>query len=76
MKTPSFTLTPKQWITRTNAIGLISKQGKNGGTFAHPDIACDFHMWLYPEIRLNLITYFRESQCEKAIEKVVSFNEV
>ena len=61
MKAPSFTVTPKQWITKTKAIGLVSKQGKNGGTLAHPDIAGDFHMWLYPEFRLTLIKYFRES---------------
>ena len=64
MKAPSFTVTPKQWITKTKAIGLLSKQGKNGGTLAHPDIAGDFHMWLYPEFRLTLIQYFRESNNE------------
>lgn len=55
MKTPSLTLTPKQWITKTNAVGLISRQGRNGGTLAHPDIAVDFHMWVKPELRMNLI---------------------
>ena len=55
MRTPAFTLTPKQWIARTNAVGLITKQGKNGGTLAHPDIAIDFHMWMKPELRMNLI---------------------
>lgn len=61
MKTTSFTLTAKQWITKTGAIGLTSKQGKSGGTFVHPDIACDFQAWLYPEFRLSIIKYFRES---------------
>jgi len=65
MRAPSFTVTPKQWITRTKAIGLVSNRGKNGGTFAHPDIAADFHMWLYPEFRLTLIKHFRENQKEK-----------
>ena len=41
-KTASFTLTPKLWIERTKAIGIVSKQGKSGGTFAHPMIACEF----------------------------------
>lgn len=41
-KTSSFTVTAKQWIDRTKAIGIISKQGKQGGTFAHPMIACEF----------------------------------
>lgn len=57
-RTPSFTLTPKIWIKETDAIGLISAQGKGGGTFAHPDIAIDFHMWLVPELRMNLIKVF------------------
>ncbi|MBS5047970.1 MAG: KilA-N domain-containing protein [Firmicutes bacterium] len=43
-KTPQFTLTPKKWIDLTNAIGIISKQGKSGGTMAHPFIVCDFEM--------------------------------
>jgi len=60
-KTPSFTLTPKQWISKTNAVGLISRQGKNGGTLAHPDIAVDFHMWMEPELRMNLVKWFRKS---------------
>lgn len=62
MKSPSFTITPKQWIRRTKSIGLFSKQGKNGGTFAHPDISIDFHMWLYPEFRMALIKLFRKNK--------------
>ncbi|MDR2514928.1 MAG: KilA-N domain-containing protein [Christensenellaceae bacterium] len=65
MKTPSFTVTPKQWIVRTKAIGLVSIQGKNGGTFAHPDIAADFHMWVKPGLRLALIEWVRENAGEK-----------
>lgn len=38
----SFVMTPKKWIGSTNAIGIISKQGRYGGTFAHPDIAFEF----------------------------------
>ena len=49
-------------------MGIISKQRKNGGMFAHPDIAADFHMWLYPEFRLTLIQYFRESKDEEDTE--------
>jgi hypothetical protein len=64
MKAPSFTVTPKQWITRTKAVGLVSNRGKNGGTFAHPDIACDFHMWVKPELRLTLIERVRENTGE------------
>lgn len=50
-----FTLTPKHWLERTGAIGITSKQGKTGGTYAHPDIACEFMTWLSPKFRLIMI---------------------
>ena len=49
--TNSFTLTPKQWIEKTKAIGIISKPGRYGGTFAHKDIAFEFGTWLSPEFK-------------------------
>lgn len=54
MQTSSFTPTAKKWITTTNAVGIISKQGNTGGTLAHRDIALDFQMWLNPEVRYEL----------------------
>lgn len=54
-KAASFTLTPKLWIRQTNAIGIVSKQGKAGGTLAHPIIACEFASWLAPEFKMLLI---------------------
>ena len=54
-KTASFTLTPKLWIDQTKAIGIVSKQGKNGGTFAHPMIACEFALWIAPEFKMQLL---------------------
>lgn len=51
-KAASFTLTPKLWIEQTKAIGVISKQGKSGGTFGHPMIACEFASWLVPEFKM------------------------
>lgn len=54
-KTVSFTLTPKLWIDQTKAIGIVSKQGKNGGTFAHPMIACEFASWIAPEFKMQLL---------------------
>ena len=59
MRSSSFTLTLKQWITKTGAIGITSKQGKNGGTYAHPDIACEFNMWINTAFRLDVIKKFR-----------------
>ena len=55
----SFYLSPQKWIETTNAIGIISKSGNNGGTFAHRDIAFEFASWLSPEFKLYLITEFQ-----------------
>ena len=57
--TNSFTLTPKQWIEKTKAIGIISKPGRYGGTFAHKDIAFEFGTWLSPEFKLYLIKEYQ-----------------
>jgi len=51
----SFTLSPKKWIESTQAIGLISKAGRNGGTFAHKDIAFEFASWVSAEFKLYII---------------------
>lgn len=51
----SFTMTTKQWIDQTNAIGLVSKQCRNGGTLAHPVIACEFMLWLSPAYKLTFL---------------------
>lgn len=55
----SFYLSPQKWIETTGAIGIISKSGNNGGTFAHRDIAFEFASWLSPEFKLYLITEFQ-----------------
>jgi hypothetical protein len=54
----SFYMSPQKWIKETNAIGIISKSGNNGGTFAHNDIAFEFASWLSPEFKLYLIQEF------------------
>jgi len=55
----SFVLTPRQWIDTTNAIGLISKSGRYGGTYAHKDIAFEFASWISVEFKLYLIKEFQ-----------------
>ncbi len=55
----SFILTAKQWIQRTGAIGLISKAGRYGGTYAHKDIAFEFASWISVEFKLYLIKEFQ-----------------
>ena len=57
----SFYISPQKWIRTTDAIGIISKSGNNGGTYAHPDIAFEFASWLSPEFKLYLITEFELS---------------
>jgi hypothetical protein len=55
----SFILTPKQWIKKTNAIGIVSKAGRYGGTYAHKDIAFEFASWISAEFKLFLIKEFQ-----------------
>jgi hypothetical protein len=61
----SFTLTPGQWIERTNAIGIISKPGRYGGTYAHKDIAFEFASWVSVEFKLYLIKEFQRLKDEE-----------
>ena len=51
----SFVLSPQKWIASTNAIGIRSKSGRYGGTFAHKDIAFEFASWISPEFKLYII---------------------
>ena len=55
----SFVLTTKQWVERTRSIGLTSKSGRYGGTFAHKDIAFEFASWISVEFKLFLIKEFQ-----------------
>lgn len=55
----AFTMSPKKWIEATNAIGIFSKSGRNGGTYAHKDIAFNFGMWLSPTFQLYVVTEYQ-----------------
>ncbi len=55
----SFTMSPTKWINSTNAVGIISKSGRYGGTYAHPDIAFEFASWISVEFKLYLIKEFQ-----------------
>jgi hypothetical protein len=61
----SFVLTPKKWIENTNAIGIISKSGRYGGTFAHKDIAFEFASWVSIEFKLYFIKEFQRLKEEE-----------
>lgn len=54
----SFYMSPQKWIKETNAVGIISKSGNNGGTYARSDIALEFASWLSPEFKLYVIQKF------------------
>jgi hypothetical protein len=54
-----YVLSAKQWIEKTNAIGIISKAGRYGGTYAHKDIAFEFATWISPELKFFLIKEFQ-----------------
>jgi len=55
----SFTLSPTKWIKTVNAIGIITKSGRGGGTYAHKDIAFEFASWISAEFKLYLIKEFQ-----------------
>ena len=70
----SFTLTPQKWIEKTNAIGIISKSGRYGGTFAHKDIAFEFATWLSPAFKLYLIKEFQRLKVEENSNKKLEWD--
>ncbi|MCQ2189712.1 MAG: KilA-N domain-containing protein [Paludibacteraceae bacterium] len=55
----NFRISAKEWIESTNAIGLIAKAGRYGGTYAHKDLAMEFAMWISPEFKVYLIREFQ-----------------
>ena len=61
----SFTMSPTRWINEYNAIGIRTKATKNGGTFAHRDIALEFASWISPEIKLYIIKEFQRLKLEE-----------
>ena len=63
-----FKISPQKWIKTTDAIGIISKSGNNGGTFAHSDIALEFASWLSPEFKLYVIQEFQRLKKKESYE--------
>lgn len=61
----NFVLSVKNWIEKTNAIGIIAKAGRYGGTYAHKDIAYHFGMWISPRFQLLLVKEYQRLQEEK-----------
>ena len=61
----AFTLSPQKWIERTKAIGIVSKPGRYGGTFAHTDIAMEFASWVSPEFKLYIIQDYKRLKSDE-----------
>lgn len=70
----SFSLTPQRWIERTNAIGIVSKSGRYGGTFAHQDIAFEFASWISPEFKIYMLKEFQRLKAEEAKTMSLDWN--
>ena len=61
----SYKLSVKEWVEKTNAVGLKAKTGRYGGTYAHPDIAFEFGMWISPKFKIFLIKEFQRLKVEE-----------
>ena len=70
----SFTLTPKQWIEKSQAIGIVSRAGRYGGTYAHKDIAFEFASWISVEFKLYLIKEFQRLKDDENRRLSLSWN--
>ncbi len=68
-----FKISPQKWIKETNAIGIISKSGNNGGTYACSDIALEFASWLSPEFKLYVIQEFERLKRNEAYQYKVDW---
>lgn len=61
----AFTMSPTKWIESTGAIGIASKAGRKGGTYAHSDIAFEFASWISPEFKLYIINDYKRLKTEE-----------
>lgn len=72
--TNAFTMSPKKWIESTNAIGIVSKSGRYGGTFAHSDIAMSFATWISPEFQLYIMKDYRRLKTDENSRLSLNWN--
>ena len=70
----AFTMSPSKWIDATNAIGIVSKSGRYGGTFAHSDIAFEFASWVSPEFKLYIIKDYKRLKTEENSKLSLGWN--
>ena len=70
----SFYMSPQKWIKGTNAVGIISKSGNNGGTYARSDIALEFASWLSPEFKLYVIQEFERLKKNESYQNKIDWH--
>ena len=70
----SFYMSPQKWIKETNAVGIISKSGNNGGSYARSDIALEFASWLSPEFKLYVIQEFERLKKNEAYQNKIDWH--
>lgn len=70
----AFVLSPKKWIEATGAVGIQSKAGRYGGTFAHVDIAMEFASWISPEFKLYIIKDYQRLKTDESHRLALEWN--
>ena len=70
----AFTMSPKKWIEATDAIGIVSKAGRYGGTYAHSDIAMSFATWISPEFQLYIVKDYRRLKTDENSRLSLNWN--
>jgi hypothetical protein len=70
----SYKISVKEWVAKTNAIGLKATAGRYGGTYAHPDIAFEFGMWISPEFKIYLVKEFRRLKDDESDRLQLGWN--
>ena len=70
----AFTMSPTKWINGVNAIGIVSKSGRYGGTFAHSDIAFEFASWISPEFKLYIIKDYKRLKSDENSRLSLNWN--
>ena len=67
-------MSPKKWIDATQAVGIVSKSGRYGGTFAHSDIAFEFASWISPEFKLYIIKDYKRLKFDENSRLSLNWN--
>ena len=70
----NYKISVKEWVEKTSAIGLKATAGRYGGTYAHPDIAFEFGMWISPEFKIYLVKEFRRLKEDENRRLSLSWN--